>query len=1349
MEKQENRSVAFPREFLPDPLISTSSEDFVPHVIKRKTSKRPFNNLWFYTPDSDSPETSKSTLACLDSFFCDYESIEVCFNSAKKPKEIKYKPPSFDEELFKVYLNPSKINFAFHAQPNDSQQNPLSIQQIVQDYAPFSLKLFAESEKEPAFERFSHLESSLEENHFLLIDFHSLRVCSQAEDHFRCVCFLYDFHAKCRLSECFYFQSQMNRANSSYLVRINLSSSHLTSDCCKEGVLLVFRIEKNLQPGSISETVESIMKKEKSKQFPSYVMPLFWTAVDLSSFLKTSASKTTSNLPSTLSDSNLFNRLRSQHSQSTVDLRLEEFFWSRQEQGGISDTALHPALGEIHRSGLEGVSKLGFRSVRGCALLDLSFILVKATDFLPAVDHNLRLLGPENQIYLHGTKEENAVKTVLDFCLSPFTGYHNLLFIYPRNFTLPQKMRLKLRSLCVQVQLMNCTVVDQFKEKLPAIYSRDCSGFVPHCQTTVLYHLNSAEFYDEIKVQLPQLITERHFLLFIFRHVSCKSQPEVVGYSWLPLLNTLSQDQVNLLISTQEPSSQQAQLRPDLATVSENESIFESVKWLDETKESFRLRLSAVSSVNPTERNVQNVLEKGDFLDQPPIEALISFLVPILDKLIEQFVAQPNDHTFERLKICLDRVQQNSKSSRDIRLEAYLYGPTESSSAEETIIHLLTGLPLAGLRISCHNLEPILQTLINIMVKEKCCRSPFSNVGWFFLELIAKLYALLPKPNSGLLSLFVEKLSQVVQQTRDGILNKNLAHFLFDLVPFKKEDWLLLVVQHLRKMPQQLRYDFVCILSSHESFLGAINQPDFYCATSILKHNEWNQLVYSLPLFDDDQSIQLDMNQQFSLLTDQNFLAAHSLSSCALLELKNGHNCRQWLKLLWRIFDQNSCDFEAFLPLLDVILLRKQTKQPKDSDDDVSVAINCDFEAPFLVKIEFLMTEIASIQERTEVPKQGLISETDEHLLLLALFLTRNISQDSLSLWLKSIPREKIHLLLRFLSSGFDVSHFEKESSLSSVVEQKEPEEKKARARRRSRLENALRGIPDSIRSSSRQRAASLAPLPNGQMGLLQSKEEASKQRLQKDQIAFSILHLISTILAYLEPRELSSHIAETLLIILEEKDNLSITCVQTALGITQQICVYLSSEQLQSLVYFMLLYSTSMIAEIKISALSALKTAHQHKQFPCSLFLAHQRLLQTPHFLIPHNNLNCGDALFCVANLHHLRFLRALKNLAGPHTKKPFEKSLHFDSFGTWTSEKQALIWRRDNEHDLDSLAHRVFLLHFVHLKIPQFETQLHKQWQLLLLSANCLRDCSLLRLKFLLKLAASLHQVRFINYH
>uniref|UniRef100_A0A4W4EYC8 Dedicator of cytokinesis 11 n=1 Tax=Electrophorus electricus TaxID=8005 RepID=A0A4W4EYC8_ELEEL len=129
----------------------------------------------------------------------------------------------------------------------------------------------------------------------------------------------------------------------------------------------------------------------------------------------------------------------------------------------------------------------------------------------------------------------------------PFTIYKNHLYIYPLQLKYEnQKTFAKARNIAVCVQFRDSD--EEGACPMKCIYSKPGGSlFTTSAFAAVLHHNQSPEFYDEIKIELPVHIHEKHHLLFTFYHISCELSNKasskkregvetLVGYAWSPLL---------------------------------------------------------------------------------------------------------------------------------------------------------------------------------------------------------------------------------------------------------------------------------------------------------------------------------------------------------------------------------------------------------------------------------------------------------------------------------------------------------------------------------------------------------------------------------------------------------------------------------------------------------------------------------------------------------------------------------------------------------------------------------------------------------------------------------------------
>ncbi|XP_038165696.1 dedicator of cytokinesis protein 9 isoform X1 [Arvicola amphibius] len=129
----------------------------------------------------------------------------------------------------------------------------------------------------------------------------------------------------------------------------------------------------------------------------------------------------------------------------------------------------------------------------------------------------------------------------------PYTVYSNHLYVYPKYLKYDsQKSFAKARNIAICIEFKDSDEEDS--QPLKCIYGRPGGPvFTRSALAAVLHHQQNPEFYDEIKIELPTQLHEKHHLLFTFFHVSCDNSTKgstkkkdavetQVGYSWLPLL---------------------------------------------------------------------------------------------------------------------------------------------------------------------------------------------------------------------------------------------------------------------------------------------------------------------------------------------------------------------------------------------------------------------------------------------------------------------------------------------------------------------------------------------------------------------------------------------------------------------------------------------------------------------------------------------------------------------------------------------------------------------------------------------------------------------------------------------
>ncbi|XP_054829129.1 dedicator of cytokinesis protein 9 isoform X2 [Eublepharis macularius] len=230
-----------------------------------------------------------------------------------------------------------------------------------------------------------------------------------------------------------------------------------------------------------------------------------------------------------------------------------------------------------------------------------------------------------NSSYIPMKQFENSTKTVVTFeveefvpCIpkhtQPFTIYNNHLYVYPKHLKYDnQKSFAKARNIAVCIEFKDLD--DEDSLPLKCIYGRPGGPvFTRQAFASVLHHHQNPEFYDEIKIELPTQLHEKHHLLFTFYHVSCDNSSKgttkkkdivetQVGYSWLQLLKDgrVVTNEQHIPVSANLPSGYLSNQEPGMGKHSGPE-----IKWVDGGKPLLKISTHLVSTVYTQDQHLNN-----------------------------------------------------------------------------------------------------------------------------------------------------------------------------------------------------------------------------------------------------------------------------------------------------------------------------------------------------------------------------------------------------------------------------------------------------------------------------------------------------------------------------------------------------------------------------------------------------------------------------------------------------------------------------------------------------------------------------------------------------------------------
>ncbi|XP_048400109.2 dedicator of cytokinesis protein 11 isoform X2 [Stegostoma tigrinum] len=187
----------------------------------------------------------------------------------------------------------------------------------------------------------------------------------------------------------------------------------------------------------------------------------------------------------------------------------------------------------------------------------------------------------------------------------PFTGFKNHLYVYPIQLKYDnQKAFAKARNIAVYVEVRDS---DGDKSRpLKCIYGKPGDHvFTTKACATVVHHQQCPEFYNEIKIELPVHLHEKHHLLFTFYHISCeintkgttKKRENIesqVGYAWQPLMKDgrVVTSEQHLSVSSNLPPGYLGHHDPE-----NKKHAIPDIKWVDGGKSLLKVKNHLVSAI--------------------------------------------------------------------------------------------------------------------------------------------------------------------------------------------------------------------------------------------------------------------------------------------------------------------------------------------------------------------------------------------------------------------------------------------------------------------------------------------------------------------------------------------------------------------------------------------------------------------------------------------------------------------------------------------------------------------------------------------------------------------------------
>ncbi|KAK2856743.1 hypothetical protein Q5P01_005478 [Channa striata] len=336
-------------------------------------------------------------------------------------------------------------------------------------------------------------------------------------------------------------------------------------------------------------------------------------------------------------------------------------------------------------------------------------------------------------------------------CSQPFTIYKNHLYIYPKHLKYDgQKSFAKARNIAVCIEFKDSD--EDEAQPLKCIYGRPGGPlFIKQAYAAVLHHQQNPEFYNEVKIELPTQLHEKHHLLFTFYHVSCDSNSKkkdlveaLVGSAWLPLLKDgrVIMHEQQLPVAASLPAGYLGS--QDGVTKHSGSEL----KWVDGGKPLFKVSTHLVSTVYTQDQHLHNFfhhcqsMEKSEQASEGELvkylkslhamegHVMVNFLPTILNQLFCVLTRATNEDVAVNVtRVMVHIVAQCHEEGLEHYLRSYakfVFKPEPYSSTNVKTVHEELAKAMTA----------ILKPSTDFLTSNKLLKH-----SWYFFEALVKSMA--------------------------------------------------------------------------------------------------------------------------------------------------------------------------------------------------------------------------------------------------------------------------------------------------------------------------------------------------------------------------------------------------------------------------------------------------------------------------------------------------------------------------------------------------------------------------------------------------------------------------------
>ncbi|XP_067852878.1 dedicator of cytokinesis protein 11 [Heptranchias perlo] len=470
----------------------------------------------------------------------------------------------------------------------------------------------------------------------------------------------------------------------------------------------------------------------------------------------------------------------------------------------------------------------------------------------------------------------------------PFTSFKNHLYVYPIQLKYDsQKTFAKARNIAVCVEVRNSD--GENSHPLKCIYGKPGDPvFTTKICATVLHHQQSPEFYNEIKIELPIHLHEKHHLLFTFYHISCdinskgttkkrESIESQVGYAWLPLMkdSRVVTSEQQLAVSANLPPGYLCHQDPD-----NRKHTIPDIKWVDGGKPLLKVKNHLESTIytedqylhsffHHCQRNQSATQEiTGDLVKylkclhamEPCV--MVNFLPTILNQLFQILTkAGQGEIAVNTARVMIHIVSKCHEEDLDHYLRSYVkyvfktgqYVTSENKTTHEELARSITAILKQSadfltinklLKYSWFFFELLIKSMAQYLIEKNKMKLPRNQrfPDCYHHAVHSLLLAIIPHINL--------RYAEIPEECSSA--NINWAHFMKRCLTLMDRGFIFNLINDYiscfsPKDPKALieyKLDFLQIICNHEHFIP-LNLPMSF-AKSRLQRIQDLQLEYAL-----------------------------------------------------------------------------------------------------------------------------------------------------------------------------------------------------------------------------------------------------------------------------------------------------------------------------------------------------------------------------------------------------------------------------------------------------------------------------------------------------------------------